>query len=98
MAILTLQTGDKDYPIAGNNTTVYATSAATDSVAIANGVTGTVITSTVEATNVLGNLSDYTFKQGFGSNVDAFKAGVKIASIADVAGKSLREFNSEAQF
>jgi hypothetical protein len=89
MAILTLQSGDTLYPIAGNNTTVLGTSGLTDSVVIANGVTGTIVSSTVERADLAGNVGDFTFQQGFGSNVDVFKGGVKVASVADVAGKSL---------
>ena len=89
MAKIYLETTDTNYVVSNNNTTVNG-STGTENVVIASGVTGTVVTSTVEVVDFAGAAADFRFEQGFGSNMTVKDAsGNIVATISDLAGKKL---------
>jgi len=94
MGKIYLETTDSTWNIGNNGTTVYGTSNSTDRVSISSGVTGVVIDSTIERADFSGDMSNYKFKQGFGSNMEVQDLnGNTIMTLSSVSGKQL-SFNS----
>ena len=90
-----LETTDSIWSINNNSTTIYGTSALTDRVSISAGITGAIIDSTIERTDLSGDISNYKMKQGFGSNMEVQDLnGNIIMTLASVSGKQLSFNNS----
>jgi hypothetical protein len=88
MANIFLSTGDTNYKIANNNATVSGTAGA-DTIIIEAGVTGTVVSNTVEQADLSGNVADFRFKQGFGGNITVEDANGNVIATMNVNSQKL---------
>jgi len=85
MAKIFLDSGDSNFVIANNNTSVFGSSG-TESIRINNNVTGVILDSLIETTELGGNVADFTFKAA-GAGVQVFNlAGTQVALLAANAG------------
>jgi hypothetical protein len=84
------ESGDTEYVAANDNTTVIGTGADDEQIILAAGVEGVVADSTIERVDFVGDIADFQFQQGFGSNIDILDgSGNVIASVGSVDGKTL---------
>jgi len=90
-------TSSSAFVIANNNTAIAGGATGSDYISINSNVTGTVVASTIEDITLAGNIGDYKFKQGFGSNIEIYKADgtTLVMKLTDVDGKNLT-FNDNA--
>lgn len=74
MAKVFLETGD-DYRVINDNTQVYGSIGDdTDSVVIEDGAEGVFVNANVDRIDFAGDLADFTFKAGFGANMEVYAA------------------------
>jgi hypothetical protein len=88
MAKIYLANGES-FKVVNNNSEVIGTDG-TENVIIESGAQGVTVDSTVERTDLAGNVADFQFKQGFGSNIEVLDAsGNVVMTLGDVNGKQL---------
>ncbi len=85
-----LDTTTTAFKIANNDTMVSGGAVEDDKISILSGVTGTTVASTIESVTLSGALSDYKFKQGFGSNIEVYDStDTLVMSMGDIDEKSI---------
>lgn len=90
MANIYLTTGDTNFLVSNPNTSVFGSAALAENILLASTATNTTVASTVEQIDLAGARADYTFKQGFGSNITVYNSlNVAVMTIADVNAKTL---------
>lgn len=82
------ESGDTEYIAANDNTTVIGTGAANEKIILNAGVENVIADSTIERVDFIGEIADFQFRQGFGSNIDVLDgADNPVVSLASVDGK-----------
>ena len=90
MAKIYLEPTDNSWSVYNSGAEIIGTSNTNESVTITAGVDNVTVSSTIEAVKLDGDLSQYQFSQGFGSNINIFdSAGNVVATMASVGGKSI---------
>ena len=90
MAKVYLEDTDTNFIVGNNNTEVYGTGGRSDSILINADTQGVVVSSTIESIELDGDLSQFQFSQGFGSNINILDAaGNVIVSMGSVDGKNI---------
>ena len=90
-----LDTSSTPFKIANNNTAIAGGAVGLDYITINSGVIGTEVASTIEDITLTGDIGDYKFKQGFGSNLEIYNGSNELVmSLTDVEGKNLTFDNS----
>jgi len=95
MGSVYVETQNSVWNIRNNNTKINGTDGLSDRVSIGSGVTDVVVSSTVEEVDFSQDISNYKFKQGFGSNMEVQDLnGSTVITLASISGKQLSFGNS----